>query len=48
MLSRKHRVSPRGVAMIKAKPRDWLAVSMTTNRKATRRQGRKYGEGLAR
>lgn len=36
------------MAKIRARTRDWLAVSITARRKSTRRQGRKRGEGLRR
>lgn len=39
---------PRGVAKIRAKAKDWLAVSITANRKRTKRQGRNKGEGFRR
>lgn len=36
------------MAKIRAKTKDWLAVSITTSRKTTSRQGKKRGEGLRR
>lgn len=36
------------MAKIRAKTKDWLAVSITTNRKTTNRQGRNRGEGFRR
>lgn len=48
IFSRQHRVRPRGVAKIRAKTKDWLAVSITSNRKTTNRLGRNRGEGFSR